>query len=326
LAAGKGVSMNVAAVIVTYNSGGEIARCLRSLAGVGEVIVVDNASTDDTIEQARLTRPDATVLANRENRGFAAAVNQGVRASRAALVALLNPDVELQSPLTAESAVARTAMAPGVGLAAGRLDGEDGLFQHGFSVRALPTPAMLAAEALLLNRLRPGNPWNRRWRAAGFDPNRAQACEQPAGAYWVFRREVFDQIGGMDEAFYPLWFEDVDFCRRLANAGFEVRYEPEPRARHSGGHSLRSVSARARHDAWYRNLLRFSDKHFSSFAARGVKAAVLLGLMLRAAAGGVGFGKREDGRACLQTFRSLVSRPVAAFGNARGDLGRSPAA
>jgi GT2 family glycosyltransferase len=318
--------VRVAAVIVTHNSAGRIGPCLSSLEGLDEILIVDNASSDETVEEARDARPDAVILANEDNRGFAGAVNQGVRAIQAELIALLNPDVVLEAPLDANCALAQTASRPEVGLAGGRLTDADGRFQHGFSVRSLPTPAILAAEALLLNRLWPGNPWNRRWRAAGFDPDTPQACEQPAGAYWMFRREVFESVGGMDEDFHPLWFEDVDFCRRVLQAGFQIRYEPEPRARHAGGHSLRSLSARARHSAWYRNLLYFSEKHYSEPAARAVKAAVLAGLAMRGLAGGFGIGEREDGRACLQTIRSLVQRPDAAFGAPRGDLGRTPAA
>jgi GT2 family glycosyltransferase len=320
------VSARVAAVIVTYNSGREIGRCLRSLTGPDEIVVVDNASSDDTVEEVRRVQPQARVLVNAESRGFAAAVNEGVRASRSELVLLLNPDLELGGSLDGACALARTASLPEVGLAAGRLDDAAGEYQSGFSVRSLPTAGMLAAEALLLNRLWPRNPWNRRWRAAGFDPDRAQGCEQPAGAYWMFRRDVFERVGGMDEDFHPLWFEDVDFCRRVLDAGFQVRFEPEPRAKHAGGHSLRSVSARARHHAWYRNLLRFSQKHHSKMAAHGVKAAVLVGLAMRGIASGVGLGKREDGRACLQTIRSLLGRPDAMLGAARGNLGRPSAA
>jgi len=130
----------------------------------------------------------------------------------------------------------------------------------------------------------------------------------------------------MDEGFHPLWFEDVDFCRRVHDAGFEVRYEPEPRARHAGGHSLRSVSARARHNAWYRSLLRFSGKHHSRSAAAALRAAVAAGLALRAVAAWCGLGGREDGRACLQTLRSLFTRPTGAPGAARERLERTPAA
>lgn len=320
------MSATVAAVIVTYNSGREIGRCLGSLAGVGEVVLVDNASVDGTVEVVRKIRPEARVLVNAENRGFAAAVNQGVRACRAELIALLNPDVELSGPLDAAAALAKTALRPEVGLAGGRLDDENGDFQQGFSVRALPTAGMLTAEVLLLNRIWPGNPWNRRWRAAGFDPSKPQRCGQPAGAYWMFRREVFESLGGMDEGFHPLWFEDVDFCRRVHDAGFQVRFEPEPRARHAGGHSLRLISARARHNAWYRNLLRFSEKHYSKPAAWGLKAAVLAGLAVRGFAGFCGFGEREDGRACLQTIRLLIARPEAELGVSREELERTPAA
>ncbi len=318
------MSAKTAAVIVTFHSAEEIGRCLRSLEGVDEIVVVDNASKDETVARARAARPDARILVNAQNRGFAAAVNQGVRACNTDLIALLNPDVELTGSLDGNSTIAQTALRPEVAVVGGRLDDDEG-FQRGFGVRALPTPPMLAAEVLLLNRLWPGNPWSRRWRAAGFDPAQPHACEQPAGAYWMFRREAFESLGGMDESFFPLWFEDVDFCRRARDAGFEVRYEPEPAARHAGAHSLRSMDARARQNAWYRSLLRYSRKHYSKPAALALRVAVLLGLALRAGASMCGLGQREDGRACWQTIRSLYG-PSAAIGATRGDLGRTPAA
>ena len=301
----------IAAVVVAYNSAEEIGRCLGSIRGLDEVVVVDNASQDGSVAAARAARPDATVIANADNRGFAAAVNQGVRATQAELIALLNPDVELLDPLDADSAPARAALRPDVALAAGRLENADGSYQAGFGVRALPGPWTLAAEALLVNRVWPGNPLNRRWRLAGFDPDRAQDCEQPAGAFWVFRREAFEDLGGFDEGFWPLWFEDVDFCRRALDAGMRIRYEPGVRARHAGGHSLRTVSSRERQSAWYGSLLRFSAKHFSPAAALGVRTAVGAGLALRAVACRLQGGRPEESRAYLRAAARAARKPAA---------------
>ena len=102
----------------------------------------------------------------------------------------------------------------------------------------LPTPAALILEALLLNRIWPGNPVNRRYRCAGLDYRRVFAVEQPAGAFLMVRRAVWEELGGFDEGFFPLWFEDVDFCRRIRDRGYRLYYVPEAVAKHTGGHSI----------------------------------------------------------------------------------------
>jgi len=299
---------DVGAVIVTYNSAEVIEDCLRSLDGVAQTVVVDNASVDASVAKARATGL-AEVIANETNRGFAAAVNQGVRALSTPLVLVLNPDVVLSAPLDAQSAAVRQALTPEVGLVGGRLDDENGVYQQGFGVRRLPTALSLCAEVLLLNRLWPGNPINRRYRCLGFDPARAQDCEQPAGAFLLFRREVFDALGGFDEGFYPLWFEDVDFCRRARDAGYRIRFEPSARGKHRGAHSLVSVPAAIRQRAWYGNLLRFAEKHFSAVASFFLRTAATAGLALRGILRFLSAGGSNEGRACFGTIATVWSRP-----------------
>lgn len=298
----------VGVVIVTYNSAEVIEDCLRGLDGVAQAVVVDNASADQSVAKARATGL-AEVLANEANRGFAAAVNQGVRALSTPLVLVLNPDVVLTAPLDAGSPAVQRALEPEVGLVGGRLDDEDGVYQQGFGVRRQPTPASLCAEVLLFNRLWPGNPINRRYRCFGFDPDRAQECEQPAGAFLLFRREVFDALGGFDEGFYPLWFEDVDFSRRVRGAGYRVRFEPSAHGKHRGAHSLVSVPAAIRQRAWYGNLLRFAEKHFSAVASFFLRAATTAGLALRGILRFLSAGGSNEGRACFGTIATVWSRP-----------------
>lgn len=319
----------VAAVVVAYRSADCIAACVESLAraGVEEIVVVDNsgdAATRDALHASQLCRSDSPVrlLSNTENRGFAGGVNQGVAATTAPLVLVFNPDARLEAGLPE---LAEEAMRDETGIAAGALVDAGGEYQAGFSVRAFPTPASLAAEALLLNRLWPGNPINRRYRRLDFDPSRAQDVEQPAGAFLLFRREVFERVGGMDERFHPLWFEDVDFCLRVKQAGWRIRYRPEAVARHEGGHSIRRLSMRARQAAWYGSLLHFADKHYRPAAAWALRASCAAGLALRGAASAVG-GKLGEGRAYFRTSRDVLGSPRRFPQRAGVSLQRTPVA
>ncbi len=269
---------DVGAVIVTYNSGAEIGSCLdAALTHVAEVAVVDNGSTDGTLEEVR-KRPQVKLIVNPQNRGFAAAVNQGCFLLSTRLVLLLNPDAEL---LTGVESLAEACGRPEVGAAAGKLVDIAGKPQTGFMVRRLPTPLALSFEVLGLNRIWPGNPVNRRYRELDADPEQARDVEQPAGAFLMVRRDVWLSAGRLDERFHPLWFEDVDFCKRLHDKGLRVYYEPAAVARHSGGHSVGRISRESRVIYWYASLLRYSAKHFSLSGLFLVNSAIVLGSLLR---------------------------------------------
>ena len=140
--------------------------------------------------------------------------------------------------------------------------------QAGFAVRRLPTPLALALEVLLINRLWPGNSVNWHYRCYGFNLDEPAEIEQPAGAFLMFRREVWESLGGLDEGFYPIWFEDVDFCKRLRDHGYHVYYEPRAVATHLGGHSIRKILLEKRELYWYGSLLKYCSKHFFTGTAR----------------------------------------------------------
>jgi GT2 family glycosyltransferase len=267
-------------VVVTYNSGEVIGRCLDACAGM-RVVVVDNASADDTCDLVR-RRASVKLIANSENCGFAAAANQGVAALDTELILLLNPDVELQTALDLLEAA---CVGEGTGLAGGKLLDRDGRVQSGFTLRRFPTPLTLIFEVLGINRLIRGNPVNRRYRCLDLDLEQAQEADQPPGAFLMFRREVWQRLGGFDTQFHPLWFEDVDFCRRARDLGLKIQYVPEVTARHRGGHSIAKLEWSCREVYWYASLLRYATKHFRPYARRGVSAAVVLGSMLRAGVG-----------------------------------------
>ena len=280
-------------VVVTHNSAEVLAACLESaLERSGNVVVVDNLSADNTCQVAR--RYPVQLIANQENRGFAAAVNQGAGALRTELILLLNPDARLLTPL--EPMMDRLRQ-PGVGAVGGRLVDEQGRDQTGFAIRRFPTPAALICESLGLNRLWPGNPVNKRYRALDADLSVSQETEQPAGAFLMFKRAVWQSLGGFDERFYPLWFEDVDFLRRTSKAGYRIWYEPAACAAHTGAHSIRNLQPSDRQRFWYGNLLRYASFHFqSALVVRLVALAVLVGVGLRSLVSG---GSRPAGAAGL---------------------------
>jgi len=268
-------------VIVTYNSAQVIERCLGSCIRLAPVVVVDNASGDNTAELVR-RRSSVNLIANASNRGFASAVNQGVEALDTELVLLLNPDIELETPIDAlEGACGQ----PEVGMATGKLVDSLGHVQKGFTLRRFPTPATLAFETLGINRLFPWNPINRRYRCLDLDLSKPVEVEQPPGAFLLFRREVWQRLGGFDTQFHPLWFEDVDFLQRARAMDIKIQYLPEVIARHQGGHSIASMEWGCREVCWYASLLKYASKHFRPYAFRGVSAAVVLGSMFRAVIG-----------------------------------------
>jgi len=278
----------VAIVIVTYNSAAEIGACLDALAGFAEgeaeILVVDNASTDSTRDEvvARNIRSKVRLIANRVNAGFAAALNQGVRATEAPLILSLNPDAHLVRGLDAMAALLEK---PGTGAVGGTLVGDDGQPQAGFMARNLPTAATLIFEVLGMNRLWPGNPVNWHYRCLGLDPMTLARVDQPAGAFLMFSRASWEVVGGFDDRFWPIWFEDVDFCARIKAAGYCTYYHPGAVAKHSGSHAAGRLALENRERYWYGSLLKYAARHFRSPAFRTICAAVVLGAVVRAVRG-----------------------------------------
>ena len=294
---------DIGIIIVTYNSAAEIGACLdAALASGADIVVVDNASHDGTI--AEVARRGVRFISNPDNRGFAGAVNQGFAELMNPYVLLLNPDAVIETSL---EPLRQACDLPGSAGAGGRLVDAKGEAQAGFMVRRLPTPTVLILEALLLNRIWPGNPVNRHYRCLDWDNSSRSIVEQPAGAFLMVRRAVWQELGGLDEGFCPLWFEDVDFCRRIRDRGFSLYYVPEAVAKHTGGHSITTLPLEIRIIYWYRGLLRYSAKHFRPFAFRAVCLAVVTGSFLRGIA-----------ESALQ--RSV--KPMAAYGSVASLAGR----
>lgn len=301
--------MRIAAVIVSYNSGDELPGCLDALERfasefTGGILVVDNASTDNSVEAAR-RRTFAQLYQSPANLGFAGAVNLGFDLLPGAeAILVLNPDARiLESP----SILARELEGHRVAAACGQLLDDSGAPQVGFQVRRFPGRDALAFEVLGLNRLAPQNRVNRHWRALDLDPKEPAWVEQPAGACLMVHRRAWLELGGFDEGFHPVWFEDVDFLRRAAGAGWRIRYNPHFRARHRGGHSVSKVSWASRQLYWYGGVLRYANRHFRPRDRRIVSLAVLVGLAPRLVMGMITYRSSLAVNVCGRLMRLAFS-------------------
>ena len=243
-------------------------------------IVVDNASSDPTVECVRESS-GAHLIENHTNVGFAAAANQGARAADSAdFILLLNPDASILNGVEPMVDACRQ-----YGLAAGKLVDEGGRAQTGFTLRRLPTPTALLLELLGINRLWPSNPINRGYRYLDRNLDLGGAVEQPAGAFLMVRPDVWKRLNGLDEQFNPVWFEDVDFCHRALDAGYRIEYVPAVAACHIGGHSVNRVEAGQRAAYWCVSLLRYSRKYFRGLDFRGICLGMIIGSIPRMTAG-----------------------------------------
>jgi N-acetylglucosaminyl-diphospho-decaprenol L-rhamnosyltransferase len=281
------------AIIVTYNSAAHIEECLLALASQGcEIVVVDNASQDDTVARVKAlaAKLPLQLITVSRNIGFAGGVNHGARAANGEVLLILNPDA-IAEPGAVDALLECMARA-GANAAGGALVSSDGQPARGFAFRRLPSLSSLLFEALLINRLWPGNPVNRRYRCLDADHSREQKIEQPAGACLAVTRAAWETMQGMDTQFFPVWFEDVDFCARLQEADAKVVYCPAARFQHAGAHSVGQLEFGDKQQFWYGNMLRYAGKHFATWRVVVLRFGIVAGMGLRALAACVGGGPK----------------------------------
>ena len=230
------LSPTVSVLIVTHNNAREIAACLDALAHqtriAHEIIVVDNASVDTTV--ACMTQAGGVQwIANGENLGFAAAVNQASRLAQGRDLLLLNPDTVVHD-CAVDRLVAFLEAHPDVGIAAPRvLDAEGRIRYNCFAFETPWSMFWFGVGVGPLRRVR-----NRMLRRPAWDitAGTPQEVEAVTGAALLVRRELFERLGGLDERFF-MYGEDGDFCLRARRAGWRVMLMPVAVVTHLGGAS-----------------------------------------------------------------------------------------
>ena len=225
----------LAVIIVNYNTGDYLERCLASLethrGDVGiDVLVIDNASVDGSHTRAIAAHPWARLIENRENIYLSPAWNQGIRATDAPYVLLLNPDTEWWVGTLADYvAVARAH--PRAGIVGPMIRNLDGTVYP--SGRPLPSVVDAVGHGFV-GPIMPDNRFTRRYHMEGWDRTTEREVDWVSGACMLLPRKVFEDVGMLDELF-PLFAEELDMATRLRDAGWSVLYTPDVEVLHALG-------------------------------------------------------------------------------------------
>ena len=217
----------LAVVIVNYNAGGYLERCLASLeAHRGDievdVLVIDNASRDGSHTAAVAAHPWARLIENPRNVYLSPAWNQGILETDATLVLLLNPDTEWWRGTLADL-VRVSDEHPRAGLVGPLVRNSDGTVYP--SGRVFPSVVDAAGHAFL-GTIRPDNPFTRRYRMDGWDRSTEREVDWVSGCCMLLRRAALEEVGLLDESFL-LYGEELDLATRLRRAGWSVLFTPE---------------------------------------------------------------------------------------------------
>lgn len=279
---GDDVSASVTVAVVSWNTRALLARCLESLAadfeaGLIEVWVVDNASSDGSAELVREHFGWVELIESQSNLGFGAAVNEVARATRCEWLAPANADVEVE-----EGAIAQLVETgdrdPTAAVVAPRLVLPDGSVQH--SIFPFPTLPFTAAYNLGLPTAsrRLAEHWCLR---GGWDPFRPRLVPWAVGAFLLVRRSAWDEVAGFDEGQW-MYAEDLDLGWRLRRAGWKTRYEPQAVVHHDESAATEAAWGSDRHVRWHRSTYAWLLRRRGAPIARLTAAMNVAGAYARA--------------------------------------------
>jgi len=272
------VRPDLSIVIVNWNVRDLLGRCLMSalsppaeqtpLYDSVEIIVVDNASTDGSVDMLQAEFPQVTLVANADNRGFPAANNQGIAAAQGRYVLALNPDTEILGDALV-TLVRYMDAHPDVGIVGPQLLNPDGGVQS--SRRRFPTLPILFLESTWLESLAPRA--LRRYYFLDQPDDITLDVDWITGAAMLARREAVQQVGGMDEGFF-MYSEELDWCRRVKAAGWRVVYHPVAQIIHYVGKSSEQAVP-SRHINFQRSKVRYTRKYHGPRVATALRLYLL---------------------------------------------------
>jgi hypothetical protein len=265
-------------IIVNWNAGQQLRDCISSIAlskkdniTLSEVVVIDNASTDISLQGMDGFNIPVRVIRNRENIGFAAACNQGASESTEDYLLFLNPDTRLfENSIDAPIAYIERSENENVGIVGIQLVDENS--KIACTCSRFPSLSFFLAHALGINRLGPFRHFNQSMAEWAHDSIRR--VDQVIGAFFLIRRSAFGVLGGFDPRFF-VYFEEVDLSYRAHKIGLKSVYLPEAQAFHAGGGTSNQVKA---HRLFYslRSRLLYGFKHFKPLEARALLLVTLI--------------------------------------------------
>lgn len=275
--------------IVNWNTRELLAQSLTALrehCGRPDVraIVVDNASSDGSAEMVRERFPEVTLIANSENRGYAAASNQALRQAEAEFHLLLNPDV-IVTPGAVPALLDFLHDHPQAAAVAPQLRYPDGRVQA--SCRGFPSPWVVLLQMLGWADRFAHSRTVREYRLADWGHDSERQVDQPMASALLLRGRALREVGLFDED-CPIFFNDVDLCYRLQQAGWEVWFTPSAQMIHHAGSAIALLAPRERLERWYQGWAHYHRKHFrrrtgflAFWAARALLACAFAAQWLR---------------------------------------------
>lgn len=254
-------------IIVTHNNDDDILPCLQALgqsttARQCEIIVIDNASTDSTkkslsaFQHSIPSFAEFHIILNDTNKGFTAALNQGLRNAKAPYILFLNPDT-LIPPEGLANLVIFLQNDLSIGIVAPQLKNSNGSVQN--SCRRFPRHRDVIFTVFGLAAIFKRSNYLNGWRMGDFNHKYERFVDQPQGACLLTKKEVIKKVGEWDEQF-PMFFSDVDWCRRVIGAGYRIFYTPKVHIIHHQGKSVlpnRAAMVLSSHHSFFRYFLKY---------------------------------------------------------------------
>ncbi len=286
--------IDLSIVIVSYNVRDLLEQCLDSVVGhqttddgphdtsgmctlSSEIFVVDNASSDGSAAIVREKFPTAQLIANTENRGFAAANNQGFAQARGRYWLMLNPDAMVRAGAL-EMLVKFMDTHPRAGACGGKLVYAAGSLQH--SAFQFPTLAQIFLDFFPLHWRLTDSRMNGRYPRAWYARGEPFQIDHPLGADLMVRREAAEEIGWLDEDFF-IYCEEIDWCMRIKRAGWEIWCVPQAEIVHHAAQSTRQFREKMFVELW-RARFRLFDKHYSRAFRWAARQIARLGVWQKA--------------------------------------------
>ncbi len=288
--------MDLSVAVISWNVKELLEGCLASVyrsleqGSVDcEVLVVDNASSDGSVDMVSECFPQVLLIANEDNKGFAAANNQALEKTVGQHVLLLNPDTELRGDAL-QTLLGFMENTPSAAMAGPRLLYADGSFQH--SAFRFPSLSQAFFDFFPLHHSLQESRWNGRYPRSSYLSRQPFPVDHPLGACMMVRRQAIERVGGMDEQFF-MYCEEVDWAMRMRCAGWQIYCVPGAEVVHYSGQSTKQFRDEM-YVALWRSRFRLYAKHYGQLYNWAVRRIVRMGLW------------REEGRARHQAKAGIL--------------------
>lgn len=275
--------MKLTIIIVNYNVKELLDQAIVSIKKAckhidHELIVVDNASSDGSVELVQKKFPEVKLIINKENKGFASANNQAIKQAAGEFILLINPDTIVQED-TFTVILNFFETHPECGMLGCKILNPDGSLQLPCR-RSFPTPWIAFTKIIGFSKLFPKSRLFGKYNLTYLNPDQTYEVEAISGSFMFFRRKVVEDVGYLDESFF-MYGEDLDWCFRIREAGWKIYYLPETKIIHFKGESSKKSEVDLTIQ-FYRAMKLFVEKHYHNRYLHVPQWLLMLGITLRA--------------------------------------------